>query len=87
MYKKGADNRVAGALSRRPHSTDQLLAVSTCAPSWTTDIIQGYSRDLQAQELLSKLTLAPNAVPHYSLHNGVIRYKNRLWLGANKELQ
>jgi hypothetical protein len=24
--------------------------------------------------------------PPYSLHNGIIRYKNRVWLGNNSEL-
>jgi hypothetical protein len=32
VYKKGADNRVANALSRRPHLVDTCLAMSSVVP-------------------------------------------------------
>lgn len=88
VYRQGTDNRVADALSRRFHAPDQVLfAVSTCIPSWTLAIIQGYDHDEDAQALLSKLTIEPAAVPHFSLQEGIIRYKKRIWLGSNKDLQ
>ena len=37
--------------------------------------------------LLSKLVVDPSAVPHFSLQEGIIRYKKRIWLGSNKDLQ
>ena len=88
VYKQGSDNRVADALSRRPHDSEPVLhAMSSCVPSWTSAIIQGYNQDEDAQLLLSKLTIDPSAVPQFSIQDGILRYKKRIWLGTNRNLQ
>ena len=88
VYKQGSENRVADALSRRPHDSEPvLLAMSSCAPSVTSAIIQGYNQDEEAQLLLSKLTIDPSAVPHFTIQEGLLRYKKRIWLGNNRDLQ
>jgi hypothetical protein len=88
VYKKGSDNRVADALSRRPHTSEEsCLALSAVVPQWCDDVIAGYSSDPQAQSYIEQLVLSPDSVPHFSYHNGLLRYKNRLWLGNNKPLQ
>jgi hypothetical protein len=88
IYKKGSDNRVADALSRRPHTSEEsCLALSTVVPQWCDDVIAGYSSDPQAQSYIEQLVLSPNSVSNFSYQNGLLRYKNRLWLGNNKELQ
>jgi hypothetical protein len=38
IYKKGLENGAADALSRRPHYSDQVLAISTCSPKWIADV-------------------------------------------------
>jgi hypothetical protein len=49
VYKKGSENRVSDALSRRPHSSEEsCLAISTVVPQWCDDVIAGYSSDPQA---------------------------------------
>ena len=45
-----------------------------------------YSDSPLAQEILSQLAVNPAALPHYSLSNGVIRYKGRIWLGHSEQL-
>lgn len=88
VYKKGSDNRVADALSRRPHSSEEsCLALSTVVPQWCDDVIVGYSSDPQAKSYIEQLVLSPESVPNFSYHNGMLRYKNRVLLGNNKELQ
>lgn len=37
--------------------------------------------------LASKLTVDPSAVPNFSLHGGLLRYKNCIWVGADVQLQ
>lgn len=75
-------------MSRRPHEPAQaLFAISSCVPTWTSAIIQGYDQDSEARQLLSKLTVEPSTVPHFSLQDGIIRYKSRIWLGSNNKLQ
>lgn len=59
IYKKGCDNVAADALSRYPTS-EQLLHISQCTPTWIDEVVQGYQHDSQAQELLTQLTISSN---------------------------
>jgi hypothetical protein len=86
VYKKGADSRVADVLSRRAHDSVTCMAISAAVPQWCEEILNCYSTDLQAQQLLSKLALSADDVPHYSLDGGLIKFKNRIWLGTNSVL-
>ena len=47
----------------------------------------GYSSDPQAQLYVAQLAVDPSAVPNFTLENGLLRYKDRIWLGNNKKLQ
>jgi hypothetical protein len=84
VYKKGTENRAADALSRRP-ADEHCLALSTVMPRWLETVIEGYKKNPQAQKLLTELSLVKSNDKGYSLHDGVIRYKGRVWLGAHKE--
>jgi hypothetical protein len=86
MYKKGSDNRVADALFRRAPE-DQSMAVSSVTPRWLERITSAYSQDPQALDLLTKLFVAGTSVPPYSLVNGLIRFKGKVWLGSNRSMQ
>lgn len=87
VYKKGVDNRVADALSRNiTPDTEELLVVSQCKPVWLETVIQGYANDALAQARLAELAIhSPQGT--YSLHNGLIRHKGRIWLGQNSSMQ
>jgi hypothetical protein len=86
VYKKGSDNRVADALSRRG-GAEQVLALSTATPQWLDAVVASYAKDTTTVELITKLSLKDDVVPHYSLVNGVLRFKGRVWLGHNDALQ
>jgi hypothetical protein len=85
--KKGTENRVADALSRHHDPPSQLLALSTCTPIWLDKVQQGYANDSYAQQMISVLSIDPTSVPNFSWQDGVLRYKNRIWLGNNGDLQ
>lgn len=92
MYRKGSDNQVADALSRRPradldssHMQLHQVAVSTVVPSWLLQVMQGYEQDPKAQRLLQTLTTGGDS-GNYSLTQGVIRFKSRIWLESNTNL-
>jgi hypothetical protein len=53
-YKKGKDNAVAYALSRRDHD---LAAISTATPSWIAEIEESYKDDPHYTNLLQQLTV------------------------------
>jgi hypothetical protein len=82
VYKQGATNRAADALSRC-YSEDTVLAVSSCNPIWMQKVMEGYADDPEAQQLLAELAVHPDNARGYSLQEGLIRYKGRVWLGSN----
>jgi hypothetical protein len=51
VYKVGAENSVADALSRRHHDSSQNLALSTVAPQWLDEVVAGYQQDPVTAEL------------------------------------
>ncbi|WVZ91209.1 hypothetical protein U9M48_037412 [Paspalum notatum var. saurae] len=82
VYKKGVDNGAADALSRHPSPPAQLAAISSSVPQWATALTTAYATDPSAQDLLVQLSVAQTPVGHYTLHQGLIKYKGRLWLGS-----
>lgn len=81
VYRKGAENGAADALSRAPSA--QLAAVSVCQPQWVEEVIASYAGDDHAKELLTKLSIDSAAVPNFTLRDGLLRYKSRIWVGHN----
>ncbi|XP_004971882.1 uncharacterized protein LOC101768429 [Setaria italica] len=81
QYKQGAANKVADALSRLPYQytdtpdPEQVMAVSVAKPTWLSAVVDGYFTDAQATKLLTELTVQPTGVPHYTLQDGLIKYK------------
>jgi hypothetical protein len=44
-------------------------------------IIEGYQQDTQAKQLLTELSLCPQNDKGYSLVDGILKHKGRIWLG------
>jgi hypothetical protein len=86
LYKKGVENHVADALSRRDHSSAQLCILSTASPQWLLTVQNSYAHDAFAKELITKLSLDPSSVPHYTLQDGLLRFKGRVWVGADSQV-
>lgn len=83
-YKKGKDNIVADALSRKY----QLNAISLVTPKWTNEVEKSYETDSKCRELLEKLLVSPNHTDQNdSLQNGLIRHKGRIYIGDDLELK
>jgi hypothetical protein len=47
------------------------------------NLVPGYQEDITAKTLLEELILSDSPVRGFSLSNGVIRYKGRIWIGSN----
>ena len=86
MYRPGTANRAADALSRHSAPTAVCSYISTLVPAWLSAVLASYTTDLVAQNILSKLALDPAAVPQYSLHSGILRYRNKIWIGNDPTL-
>jgi Reverse transcriptase (RNA-dependent DNA polymerase)/RNase H-like domain found in reverse transcriptase/Retroviral aspartyl protease len=85
QYKKGVENRAADALSRRVmvQGEGEVLTVTTINPQWIEDLKESYHNDTWAQELLLKQQNKKELPPKVLIHEGVIRQKQRIYVGTN----
>uniref|UniRef100_A0A0A9D2Z3 Integrase catalytic domain-containing protein n=1 Tax=Arundo donax TaxID=35708 RepID=A0A0A9D2Z3_ARUDO len=88
QYKKGSDNKVVDALSRRlVQLHEALYAISAGIPVWIQEVLNGYTDNPKVQALLQQLAIAsPNSVG-FSLRNGIIYLHDKVWLAGNEQLQ
>jgi transposase InsO family protein len=85
-YKRGVDNVVADALSRRDNSSSapvlaELQIISEIIPQWVQDIKLSYTDDPWIADLLQKLHPVASSENHLTLHQGIIRFKGRICVG------
>lgn len=83
MYKKGVENRVADALSRR-ESWEQEVSLSLLSiPSvtWVQKLKDYYRRDEDLRPLWEKWSHHELDTRKYSVRDGILLYKNRIILG------
>jgi hypothetical protein len=83
-YKKGAKYNVADGLSRIGF---HFHAISAVVSIWIQGVINSYHNDATATALLQELAVVQHNDQGYSLSNGVIRYKDRIWIENNSALQ
>jgi hypothetical protein len=85
VYRQGAENLAADALSRVGH----LMAIQTCTqvqPAWLQEVLNSYATDTAAQQRLTQLALSSRDDNGYSLQQGLIKLHGRVWIGANSAL-
>lgn len=74
-------------MSSHPAPPAVCAAVSAVVPNWVSSVLASYRNDDAAKELLTKLAVDASAVPNYSLNTGLIRNRNRIWVGVDPSLQ
>jgi hypothetical protein len=86
VYKKGAENVVVDALSRRSSVLD-LAAISEVQPVWVQEVLNSYAIDAEAQQLIAQLLVRSPNENGFSLYQGIIHKAGRIWIGANSALR
>lgn len=84
VYKKGLDNKAPDALSRQAEPST-VAAISTSTPRWLEIIVEGYTKDDQTKQLFTELSITGSNDKGFTLSDGLIKYKNRIWLGNHTE--
>lgn len=87
VYRPGATNRATDALSCKTEHDSSCAAVSVIAPLSIQEVVDGYAGDPSSVEMLAKLSIDPQAIPGFTLRDGVIRHGQRIWIGSNPALQ
>jgi hypothetical protein len=86
IYRQGAENHAADALSRIGH----LMTIQACSavhPAWMQEVVNSYATDPAAQTRLTQLALSSPDEHGYELNQGLIHFQGRVWIGANAALQ
>uniref|UniRef100_A0A3Q7J7Z4 Reverse transcriptase domain-containing protein n=1 Tax=Solanum lycopersicum TaxID=4081 RepID=A0A3Q7J7Z4_SOLLC len=86
QYKKGAENRVADALSRQHEIKDdsdqvigKLLKISVTVPRWMQEVRDSYADDDLAQEFMVHLAVDSNGPTIWQFPSGVLRNKRKIY--------
>jgi hypothetical protein len=86
VYRKGAENLAADALSRVSH----LMAIqsrSVVQPAWLQEVINSYITDTDAQRRLTELSISSPDEHGYALQQGINHFQGRVWVGSNSALK
>jgi hypothetical protein len=83
-YKKGKENLVVDALSRKDYS---LSAISMAVPAWISDIEASYKDDAYFTNLVQQLVVNANSVLDFAIYSSTIRYKGRIYIGQSTDLK
>ncbi|KAL5709780.1 hypothetical protein ACHQM5_020426 [Ranunculus cassubicifolius] len=86
-YKKGALNVPADCISRMYEDSPTCHALSVLQPAWVFYLEDSWVGDTLVQTLISSLTINKTASSDYTFHQGVLRYKNRMYVGATGSLR
>jgi hypothetical protein len=76
----------ADALSMIGHVM-QIHTVTELKPVWVQEILNAYVIHKKAQDLLAQLALASLNEQGFSLHQGIIRKGDQIWISNNSALQ
>lgn len=78
---------MADALSCKPAHDGSCAALSSATSQWLLEVVSSYDDDTYASQLKDQLAIDPSSVPKFSFTEGILRYKNRIWIGSNTSLQ
>lgn len=87
-YKKGRENKVTDALTRKEEDTHEVIlnVISILVANWLVDLKASYVGDDQAQELIDKAKKGEMDPVTYNWRDGVLFYQGRLYIGASNTL-
>jgi hypothetical protein len=87
VYKKGKENVVVDALSRKYEEDKSLFSLSFIVPDWLQVVHQEWLQDPKISGLLHQLQHNSSVSPGYSWNNEEISYKGCLYLCNQSQLK
>jgi Integrase zinc binding domain len=85
QYKKGVDNKAADTLSRKgAKEGSEMLAVTELIPTWLSELKDSYLGDAWATQILNNQDSSLQIKHPVSIHQEIIRYKRKIYVGSNQ---
>lgn len=87
-YKRGRENKVADALSRREETSTEptLTVISYPTATWLKELTLSYQDD-ESKELLAKWDQSALDLVKYNYRNYILFYKGRMYVGSTTTLR
>lgn len=86
QYKKGKENLVADALSRRQEGECSYLTTEV-TPTWKLEVGKSMENDNEAQELIAQLLIDAESLPEYQYKDGILRKQGKIYLCSSGEVR
>ena len=88
IYKKGKQNVVADALSRKDEDVEALLyAISIIQPDWIVEARYEWKNDQEIWTFIQKLQQDPSASNTFTWKDDLLWYQDHLYLGKISQLK
>jgi hypothetical protein len=88
IYKKGKQNIVVDALSRKEEDTNGLLcAISIPQSDWVEEARIEWKQDEKICKIIQQLQEDPDAVEKFTWKNDLLWYQDHLYLCKNSQLK
>jgi hypothetical protein len=87
IYKKGKDNVVADALSRKYEDEGSLFSLSFIVPDWLQAVLSEWLQDPKSSQLIQQLQSNAPSSPGYSWFHEELRYKGHLYLSKQSNIK
>ena len=86
MYRKGRENIVADALSRKLNNlsamdSGTLGAITNILHAWYEEVHASYEKDCQLQTIILNKLAGTTGEPDVTYKEGILRYKGRIMVG------
>lgn len=85
-YKRGTENRVADALSRKVEEA-LINQVTVVQPMWILEVVSSYAGDQFAQSAISECTIRPYDVSLFYYESGLLKFKGKIYVGEGTGLR
>lgn len=87
QYKSEAENKAADALSRCVEAGDDCYWLTTAVPMWMQKVKASYEGDAYATQIITSKAIDPAAYLEYQVEVGILRFKNRVFVGSANSLR
>ena len=92
VYRKGRENIVADALSRKLSDLSAmdigtLGAITNILPAWYEEVHASYEKDCRLQTIILNKLTGTTREPDFTYKEGILRYKGRIMVGQGGYLR
>jgi hypothetical protein len=63
------------------------MTLPSTIPLWINEVLDSYIEDKKCKELEEQLRISPTAIPNFTLVNGILQYKGKIFIGSTTDVR